>query len=114
MRKSTWIILAAIIAIGILLVAGTIYLPQFYTSGAKTFDGGRAMGDVSYQMSLGARVSGSDAHEKVRQYVIAELEKAGWETEVQQSEMLGHPIYNLVGKRNGSSGKPWIVLGARL
>lgn len=112
MRKLTLIAVAVVITLGALLIAGTIYLPQFYVTNTAAFDGGRAMGDVNYQMSLGARVVGSEAHTKLREYVIAELEKAGWETEVQQAEMMGHPIYNLVGKRGGNSGAPWIILGA--
>lgn len=112
MYKSTLIYLVVITGLAVLLVAGTIYLPQFYVTNTAAFDGGRAMGDVHYQMSLGARIPGSEGHAKLREYVIAELEKAGWETEVQQAEMMGHTIYNLVGKRNGNASDPWIILGA--
>jgi Zn-dependent M28 family amino/carboxypeptidase len=40
----------------------------------------------------------------------AELESAGWQVEVQESEALGHPIQNIVAKRGDTS--PQIILGA--
>ena len=40
----------------------------------------------------------------------AELESAGWQVEVQESEALGHPIQNIVAKRGDMS--PQIILGA--
>ena len=112
MRKTTVILLVVILLGGLLLVAGTVYLPQFYITGDTAFDGDRAMEDVNNQMALGPRTPDSEAHQKLREYVIGELEKAGWETGVQQTEKLGHPIYNLVGKRTGKVDAPWIILGA--
>jgi len=40
----------------------------------------------------------------------AELESAGWQVEIQESEALGHPIQNIVAKRGDAS--PQIILGA--
>jgi len=76
----------------------------------STFDGERALQDVAYQMSLGPRLPGSDAHKKAVNWMADSLQEAGWEVEVQDAEMLGHPIQNLVAKRG--SGEPWIILGA--
>jgi Zn-dependent M28 family amino/carboxypeptidase len=39
-----------------------------------------------------------------------ELESAGWQVEVQESEALGHPVKNVVAKRGDTS--PQIILGA--
>lgn len=76
----------------------------------STFNGERALEDVTYQMSLGSRLPGSDAHKKTLTWMADSLQEAGWEVEVQDAEMLGHPIQNLVAKRG--SGQPWIILGA--
>jgi Zn-dependent M28 family amino/carboxypeptidase len=40
----------------------------------------------------------------------AELESAGWVVEIQQTERMGHPIYNIIAKRNEDA--PQIILGA--
>ncbi len=76
----------------------------------STFNGKRALEDVAYQMSLGPRLPGSDAHKKAVNWMADSLQEAGWEVEVQDAEMLGHPIQNVIAKRG--SGEPWIILGA--
>jgi Zn-dependent M28 family amino/carboxypeptidase len=40
----------------------------------------------------------------------AELESAGWGVQVHESERMGHPIFNIIAKRNAES--PQIILGA--
>jgi Zn-dependent M28 family amino/carboxypeptidase len=42
--------------------------------------------------------------------MVSSLASYGWETEIQEAEMLGHPIRNVVAKRG--NGEPWIILGA--
>ena len=79
-------------------------------SAPEEFDGDRAYEDVKYQDSLGARVPDSPAHDQVQEWIQAELIEAEWSAEVQQAEMMGHPIHNIIGKRG--EGKPWIILGA--
>jgi len=74
------------------------------------FDGQRAYADVQTQVAYGPRVPGSEGHAKVREWMRAELESAGWQVEVQESEALGHPIRNIVAKRGGES--PQIIIGA--
>jgi glutaminyl-peptide cyclotransferase len=74
------------------------------------FNAERAFADVEYQVSLGPRLPGSEAHAHAVEWMVAELEAYGWQTEVQEAEMLGHPIRNVIGKRG--SGSQWIVLGA--
>jgi Zn-dependent M28 family amino/carboxypeptidase len=75
-----------------------------------SFDGNRALEYVSYQVGLGPRTVGSEAHAKEVDWIVAELNKSGWQTEIQESEVGGINIKNIVGKR-GSTG-PWIILGA--
>jgi hypothetical protein len=74
------------------------------------FDGERALADAAYQMSLGPRTVGSEAHAQAGQWIADTLADAGWDVEVQVAEMMGHPIRNIIAKRG--QGEPWIVLGA--
>jgi len=74
------------------------------------FDGQQAYADVQTQVDFGTRVPGSDGHAKVQKWMREELESAGWQVEIQESEALGHPIQNILAKR-GDTG-PEIILGA--
>ena len=75
-----------------------------------TFDGVRAYSDVQTQVAFGPRIPGSEGHAQVIEWIRAELVEAGWQVEIQESEALGHPIKNIVAKRNNAH--PEIILGA--
>jgi glutaminyl-peptide cyclotransferase len=75
-----------------------------------TFNADRAWQDVLAQMQFGPRTPGSEAHQQVVDYIQAELEKAGWKVEIQDTERMGHPIQNIIAKRG--SGSPWVIFGA--
>jgi Zn-dependent M28 family amino/carboxypeptidase len=79
-------------------------------SNSATFDGQRAYSDVQAQVALGPRTPGSEGHANVQEWIRRELESAGWQVEIQESEALGHPIKNIVAKRNNKS--PKIIFGA--
>jgi Zn-dependent M28 family amino/carboxypeptidase len=74
------------------------------------FDGTRAYEDVRAQVDLGARSPGTPGHAQLQEYIRTELESAGWIVDVQNSERMGHPIKNIIAKRNDSA--PQIILGA--
>jgi glutaminyl-peptide cyclotransferase len=76
----------------------------------RVFDGQKAWQDVDYQVSLGARTPGSQAHQKVVSWMVSELKSAGWDVQIQKSSMMGHPIENVVAQ--WGEGHPWVVLGA--
>jgi Iap family predicted aminopeptidase len=80
------------------------------TPSLATFDGDQAYAYVQTQIDFGPRTPGSAGHAKIREWMRAELESAGWIVEVHESNLLGHPIYNLIAKRNDEA--PQIVLGA--
>lgn len=92
------------------LIIPAIFLASCQPAVNTDFDGSRAFVDVEYQASLGARVPGSQAHIQVQEYIQSELKDAGWSADIQQAEMMGHPISNIIGKKG--EGKPWIILGA--
>jgi glutaminyl-peptide cyclotransferase len=80
------------------------------SSPSVSFNADRALADVEYQINLGPRTPGSDAHANFIQWLSSELESNGWEVSLQTTERLGHPLTNIIAKRG--SAKPWIILGA--
>ncbi len=100
-----------LIAILLTLVGGW-YLAAFLNakSNPVSFDGSRAYEDVKAQVALGSRSPGTQGHLQTQEFIRAELESAGWLVEYQDSERMGHPIRNIIAKRNDAS--PQIVLGA--
>lgn len=77
---------------------------------ATSFDGLRAFEDVKTQVAFGPRIPGTEGHAEVREWMREQLESAGWQVEVQESEAMGHPVFNVVAKR--SDEPPQIILGA--
>lgn len=86
-------------------------LPPTQTAILSTnFDGQRAYTDVETQVSFGPRIPGTEGHSLVMAWIQAELESAGWQVEVQKSVSMGHPVKNIVAKRDDQP--PEIILGA--
>ena len=108
-RRALSIVVALLVLAGIIWVAW-ITLFRAVPAQAAAFNGQRAMADVEYQLSLGPRIPGSEAHTKAVDWMVAELEKAGWQVEVQETSLMGHPIRNVIAK--WGQGKPWAVIGA--
>jgi glutaminyl-peptide cyclotransferase len=75
-----------------------------------SFDSSRAYADVKTQVAFGPRIPGSAGHAQAEAWIRKELESAGWKVEVQETERLGHPIHNIIAKRNDEA--PQIILGA--
>ena len=80
------------------------------TQRPKIFDGERSLRDVAYQVSLGPRTPGSPGHLQTGEWIQNELTTAGWEIEIQKTELAGQPIRNIIGK--WGEGEPWLILGA--
>ena len=74
------------------------------------FNAERAMSDVKYQLSLGARTPGSKAHRQIVEWMVGDLTAAGWDVEIQETSWMGHPVRNVIAK--WGQGNPWIILGA--
>lgn len=77
---------------------------------SASFNSERAYADVLTQVEMGARTPGSAGHLQIREWMRTELESAGWIVEIQQTQRLGQPIYNIIAKR--SDEPPQIILGA--
>ena len=76
----------------------------------REFDAERAYQHVLTQVDFGARTPGSQAHADTVHYIQRTLTRTGWQVELQQTEVLGHPLTNIVAKRG--SGPKWVILGA--
>jgi glutaminyl-peptide cyclotransferase len=78
------------------------------------FDGNRALNDVEFQVALGPRIPGSPGHNRIIEWLVSELESHEWQVEIQEAEMLGNPIKNVIAKRSGQdrSSSSWVILGA--
>jgi glutaminyl-peptide cyclotransferase len=109
-KRAAFIYLSIIFALLIFVVGW--YIASFLTREADpiSFDGSRAYADVQTQVAFGPRTPGSAGHAKIREWMRAELESAGWEVEIHETERMGHPIYNVIAKR--SDEIPQIILGA--
>jgi hypothetical protein len=74
------------------------------------FDSVRAWSFLEYQVSLGPRPVGSEAHALTVEWIFSSLDDFGWDVEIQRAKKLGHPIQNIVAKMG--EGDTWIILGA--
>jgi len=109
-KRSAIIYLSLIFAL--LALVASWYIASFLNRepDSLSFDSSRAYADVQTQVAFGSRIPGSAGHAQVREWMRAELESAGWQVEVHKSERLGHPIFNIIAKRDDKA--PQIVLGA--
>ncbi len=101
-----------IIIIFLLVLIFGYYAASFLTEepASLPFDGSRAYADVQRQVAFGPRTPGSVGHALIREWIREELESAGWTVEVHESERLGHPINNIIGKRGNVPAQ--ILIGA--
>jgi len=112
MNRKSLVILLSILGVVILSALGWYaYSSASQAEGIPaTFDGSRAYEDVKTQVSFGPRIPETAGHDQVRAWIQAELESAGWQVEVQESGVMGHPVKNIVAKRGDES--PQVVIGA--
>jgi glutaminyl-peptide cyclotransferase len=110
---STQMILIMLVLAILSSVVMLIFLGTKRNSGVanqQEFNGNRAMGDVEYQLTFGSRTVGSAAHDQEVTWIVDELRKAGWDASIQETEMMAHPVRNIVAR--WGEGQPWVILGA--
>lgn len=84
-----------------------------HPSEGTVFNGERAYRDVLAQVEFGPRVPGSQAHRAVGEWIIRELEAAGWESHVQAFEYGGYDLKNIIAWPRGTQGGTApLILGA--
>ncbi len=77
------------------------------------FDGEGAYQYAKQQVEFGPRTPGSDAHQNTVDWIMSELDKTGWKTEIQTDQINDYQIKNIVayrGEKNNDA--PWIILAA--
>jgi len=95
-----------------LILAIAIWVALSQTPAAeKQFSGETALAQVEAQMAFGPRQSGTEANRKTGDYILAELQKSGWQTETQEFTYRDTPIRNIIGKISPGQG-PVIIIGA--
>jgi len=103
-----------LIIIGLLLAATSTWYARAFILGhgmiPVKFDGRRAFADVRTQVAFGPRIPGTDGHAKETEWMRSQLESAGWQVRIQQTEAMGHPIQNLIAFR--TNDPPQFILGA--
>jgi glutaminyl-peptide cyclotransferase len=112
-RKITTLLSGFVIAIGLFIAIFALInrnRKPSQTEDATAFDAQRAYQDVVFQLSLGPRTVGSEAHTEAIQYIQDQLIDRDWNVNVQNLQQDGHPIQNVIAKRG--QGYPWIILGA--
>lgn len=110
-RRRILIYLGAILVLfmGMLAWYGVAFM-RGQQNASTTFDGARAYQDVKTQVAFGPRIPGTPAHAKTVEWIKQQLESAGWSVEIQQTELMGHPIQNIRAYRGEAA--PQIILGA--
>jgi glutaminyl-peptide cyclotransferase len=100
--------------IGMLLILTVgIYVTAFLAqpeSVIEEFNGQRALTDVETQVNFGSRTVGSIGHDRIVTWMGTELETAGWIVKIQEANVMGHPIQNIIAFR--ADEVPKIILGA--
>ncbi len=76
----------------------------------QPFDGQIAWKDVAYQVSLGARIPQSQAHQLVESWILSEIQAEGWQSARQNDTVMGHPVHNIIAKFG--QGRPWVIVAA--
>jgi Zn-dependent M28 family amino/carboxypeptidase len=93
-----------------LTAVAMIFFGKFISKPLGQFNGARAYQDIIYQLDLGPRTPGSAGHEEVIEWIVLNLQENGWEVDIQQDTIMGHPIENIVAHRG--SGPVSILIGA--
>ncbi len=108
MRKRRFALLIASGALLVILSAAVLYWMQ--PPRRMRFSGEQAYQDVLTQMAFGPRIPGSAAHTQAVNWMLAELRKAGWKAEIQNTQSMDHPIQNVIAWRSEKPAQ--IILGA--
>jgi glutaminyl-peptide cyclotransferase len=101
-----WFIFLAIILLVGGIAAWIVFQPKQAASG---FNSQRAFQDLAYQVNLGPRIPGSTAHTQTINWILAQLNQAGWDAKIVKSQINGLTAYNILARRGTG---PIILLGA--
>jgi glutaminyl-peptide cyclotransferase len=112
LRGRSVVILLSILGLVLLSGLGWYFFPHSSQPEPRSasFDGQHAYEDVKTQVAFGPRSPGTPGHDQLLAWIQKNLESAGWQVEVQESQAMGHPVQNIVAKRGNQP--PQIIIGA--
>lgn len=105
-------IIYSLLLLLIILLLSSCIERSLQSSIQEEFDPDRAYNDLLYQLELGPRVVGSQAHEQIRTWLINLNEAEGWEVENQFIVYMGQNIHNIISKKEIGENYPWVIIGA--
>src|SRR4030042_1237715 len=108
MRKE-YKILVSVITIVVIVILIVIAIFRLNNEN-HNFNGERAYTDVKFQVDLGPRTMGSQAHDLVTKWIISDLLNQKWMVDTQEAVTSGVAIKNIIAKRG--FGTPWIIIGS--
>jgi len=76
---------------------------------SQSFDGERALMDITTQVNFGPRTPGSIAHKAAIDYIQNELIKSGWDVSILAQEINSKTAYNILATKNNQAD---LMLGA--
>ncbi len=101
-RRGAALVLVLSLAFGLLEGCGE-------PPGPAHFDGELAFQHVLAQVEMGPRYSGSPGNQLTGDYIVAELQRHGWQVQEQHFSRSGNPLRNIVGVRGAG---PAVLFGA--
>ena len=106
--RRIWVALLVILGLGLIGLGAYLVIPRL--GSRSSFNGQRAYQDVLAQMAFGPRTVGSEAHARAITYIQDQLQKAGWQVQMQNTTWNGFPVENIIATRGSQT--PEIILGA--
>jgi glutaminyl-peptide cyclotransferase len=94
----------------IVIISLTLFIAISINRKANEFNSQLAFKDVKYQIELGPRTLGSEAHRATSEWIVSKLESNNWQVETQETTIDGIPVKNIIAKRG--SGTPWIIIAS--
>ena len=99
-----------LVVLGTILIGLSVWWAFHIFRAPARFNGQRAYQDVLTQVAFGPRIPDSQAHAQTIAYIQEELQKVGWQAEVQETQWRGFTVQNIIASRTSES--PQVILGA--
>ena len=110
-RRRSLIALFIIFDLALAVVAAVYWFGPFREARPAAFSGEQALVHVEAQVALGPRITGTEGNLAGGDYILRQLQAAGWAAEFQPFEYQGTAARNVIGRANVGKG-PVIILGA--
>ncbi len=110
-RRTVLVLTLTLLVIAAVPLIWALARPAPKAAGPATFQGELAYVHVLAQMGFGPRITGTAEHTAAGEYMVSQLQAAGWEVETQPFVYQNTPARNFIAKGNIGRG-PVLILGA--